>query len=417
MNRATAFEATVTISTVLAFAAGAWLRSRGAARPAAKDRAWWHVALHPLTQLLVVCLLLFVNQVLFGAYVLGAHGGSSRFVAQYISPGWFHVAKSGSLGALVRFVAAHVDVTWLSPSVLRVQAFLELPFTLFAYLAVARLLGVETYRSLCRLPLLVLASISFSFTFSLVELSLPNPWTRDDLFLRALAAVTVPFYVAWLARREPHADASAPSGPHGVLGLLSFLAGAGAIAWIVLAIYDAFLLYNLAHLPSYARGLAVALVVAAGASVASSRVDRLAPGGAAPSPSMTACVASLRAFTILFFIPSLSIRYWGLHPTAMLAAASLVGVGLAVGGVAAVRRARTAGHVFVVCAAAAPALLAGGWAGVVAVTTAGHVPVPELLLARGALSFLAVAIVTFRFVEMALCWALPHEAKAEADQT
>ena len=76
------------------------------------------------------------------------------------------------------------DGRWLAPSVLRVQAFLELPFTMFAYLAVARLLGRRLHASLRRLPVLFVVGVSFSVTFSIIELALPNPSTRDDLALR-----------------------------------------------------------------------------------------------------------------------------------------------------------------------------------------------------------------------------------------
>jgi len=251
----------------------------------------------------------------------------------------------------VGIVAQHVgDGRWLAPSVLRVQAFLELPFTMFAYLAVARLLGRRLHASLCRLPVLFVVGVSFSVTFSIIELALPNPYTRDDLALRALAALTVPVYVAWVARRE-RLDLDVVDGPSGVLGLLSFLAGAGAVAYVVLAVYDAFLLYNLAHLPRYAGRLAVAVAVTASAGV----------------------VRGLRCAR-----PS------------MLGGAALV-------------------------LAATAALFAAGWATKAAFVSSAAGSLPELVLARVALSFLAVAIVVFRGVELAVCWAA-HETKAPADE-
>jgi hypothetical protein len=420
-----AFEATVLLSTCAALAMGlARARSKGDAAsdaeepPATRRFPLAALALHPLAQLVLVCALLYANQVLFGAYVLRAHGGSSEFIARYISDGWFHI---GTQDPLVRLAARSVgDPAWLSPTVLRVQAFLELPFTVFAYLAVARLLGRGLYWRLCRGPSVALASLSFSATFSLVELSLPNPFTRDDLLLRALACLTVPVYVAWIARLEGSRPRARDEGPSGVLGLLAFLAGAGAIAYAVLAVYDAFLLYNLAHLPRYTAGLATALVVAALASAAAPRVDASVARAAAlrPSVAMEATTGALRAFTLLFFVPSLSLRYWGQHASAVLCGALLVLVGAAAGGALALLRAseeRALGAAeiarFVVAGAAA--LGSGAWAGQAAI--AGGAGMPELLLARVALSFLVAAIVVFRAVEIALCWG-PHETKAPADQ-
>lgn len=65
--------------------------------------------------------------------------------------------------------------------------------------------------------------------------------------------------------------------------------------------------------------------------------------------------------------------------------------------------------------AAGTAFVAGGWAGQAAILGSAHGGLPELLLARGALSFLVVAIVVFRTVEIALCW-MAHETKAQADE-
>jgi hypothetical protein len=298
-------------------------------------------------------------------------------------------------------VAAHVgDARWLAPTVLRVQAFLELPFTLFAYLAVARMLGRDLHLRLVRAPLLLLASASFSITFSLVELALPNPYTHDDLVLRALSAIVTPVWVALASRAEGPCEREAR--PSGALGLLAFLGGAGAIAYVVLACYDALLLYNLGHLPSYAGGLAVAIAIAAGASFAAPRIDRML---ARPrSRAMESVAAALATFTTLFFVPSLALRYWGGHPSAVLAGCALVGAS-GISGIASSRRVHLAiGAVL----AAALAVIAAAFA----IAGSGHV-MPELVLARGSVAFLAVGIVAFRLFEV--CWPA-HEAKAEADQ-
>jgi len=428
-----AFDAVVLFSTGAGVASWLWSLRRatggatGERREGGAGRALVLLA-HPLAQLALVSGLLWLNQILFGAYILRVHGGDTSFVSRYAGRGWFEIAASDPW--VVAIAARSGDGRWLAPSLLRVQAFLELPFALFAYLAVARMLGYALYRSLVRPHVLALASVSFSVTFSLVEIAMRNPWTRDDLILRAASAALVPVYIARIARREERSRAhdggadAAASGPSGVLGLLAFLAGAGAVSYAVLAIYDAFLLYNLAHLPRYATGLLVAVAVAAAASFAAPRVDaalasRGSVGASAAPASVALCVASLRAFTFLFFVPSLSIRYWGTYPSAILG--GLLVVVLAIGAGAApvaVRLARSARPVASVASyafAAACALAAGGAAGALAVVLAGPGALPELTLARLAISFLATTIVIFRAVEIAVCWS-PHEAKAQADE-
>jgi hypothetical protein len=132
---------------------------------------------------------------------------------------------------------------------------------------------------------------------------------------------------------------------------------------------------------------------------------------------MDLCVSGLRAFTIFFAVPSLSLRYWGAHPSAWLCGLLVIGLGFVVGVAGAFRRARGepgwTGPLGLAVAVGV-ALFAGGWAARLAFATAGR-GMPELLLARVALSFLAVAILTFRAVEIAVCWA-KHETKAPADE-
>ncbi len=418
---ASAFETTLFFSMVAAVGLAthrALPSARAAELPPVAARARSALLLHPLSQFVLVCVVIYVNQVLFGAFILRAHGGSAGFIARYIPGDWFAIGRQDPL---VQLAAQHVgDGRWLSPTLLRVQAFLELPFTMLAYLAVARLLGRQLYTTLCRPLGLALAAVSFSVTFSLVELSLPNPYTNDDLLLRIAACLLTPVYLAWICRaenrRSPLREDAA--GPAGALGLLAFLAGAGAISYIVLALYDALLLYNLAHLPRYASGIAISLVVASGASFVAPRVDAaLARARAvrAPSPAMDVCVSALRAFTLLFFVPSLTLRYWGAHPSAAVCGALVVAIGLASGTASALRRSPpSAGGALRLLVAGAIALSLGGWAAHAAFVTANEA-MPELVLARIALSFLAVAITSFRGIEIALCWS-PHEPKAEADQ-
>ena len=423
---ASAFEATLLLSMVAALGLGvrhARPGNRAEQGPRTPSRS--ALLFHPLVQFVLVCAVIYLNQVLFGAFILRAHGGSTAFISQYIPGQWFAI---GTHDPLVELASRHVgDGRWLAPTLLRVQAFLELPFTMLAYLAVARLLGRRLYTTLCDPLVLALAAVSFSVTFSLVELSLPNPYTTDDLLLRAAACVLTPAVLAWTCRaetrRSPVSDGAA-AGPSGVLGLLSFLAGAGAISYIVLALYDAFLLYNLAHLPRYAPGLAISLVVASGASFIAPRVDAALArtttttttrGGHVPSPAMDVCVSSLRDFTLLFFVPSLTLRYWGAHPSAVVGGALVVALGLASGTASALRRSRRGvGATLRILGLGTIAVGLGGWAAFAAFVSA-DAALPERVLARIALSFLAVAITSFRAAEIALCWA-PHETKAEADE-
>src|SRR5690242_2572895 len=90
-------------------------------------RSWIaRIAWHPFAQLCAICGLLLVNQVLCDAYIVRAHHGDPSFVTQYLGRGWFDISR----GAPIDDLAARLgDARWLAPTVLRVQAVLELPFT------------------------------------------------------------------------------------------------------------------------------------------------------------------------------------------------------------------------------------------------------------------------------------------------
>ena len=157
--------------------------------------------------------------------------------------------------------------------------------------------------------------------------------------------------------------------------------------------------------------------VAAFASFAAPRVDAFLGGVlGGPSPAIAVAVDALRAFTLLFFLPSLSLRYGGYLPAAALGGLLVVGLSFAAGVVRGLRRTRPtmvggAALLFAVPAA----LFAAGWATRAALMSTAAGSLPELVLARAALSFLAVAIVVLRGVEFAVCWAA-HETKAPADE-
>jgi len=402
-----ALEALVLLSTLAAFGAGLHAVVRPDRTKLPSRSRLVRTFAHPFAQLLLVSAIVWVNQVLFDAYVLTAHHGSVAFAKQYVGWGWFAIAKDD---ALVRFVAARVGSgAWLSPTLFRVQAFLELPFTLFAYLAVARLLGRDVQRALVRPVPLLLASLSFSATFSVIEVLVANPWTNDDLVLRALSALVTPFWITLAYRLEGECDERRPTG---VLGLFAFLAGAGGVAYLVLAAYDALLLYNLAHAGRYAMGSVFAVLVVALASFATPRVDAIAARYFAPSAAMDAMISALRTFTVLFFIPSLAIRYWGGHAAANAAGVLLVVVAAAAGFVAALRRASLGAGVVMVVALSAGIACGGALAWM---AFGARAAIPELILARVSLAFLAGTIGAARIVEFALSSAV-HEAKAQADE-
>ena len=100
---------------------------------------------NPASWLLGVIALIYLNQVLFTVYVDRVHHGDVSFISHYVPPGWFDLADLGSLPGWFP------DPGLLSVSLFRVSSFLELPFVLFAYLALCRWLDAGMYRRAVRL--------------------------------------------------------------------------------------------------------------------------------------------------------------------------------------------------------------------------------------------------------------------------
>src|SRR5512139_1384637 len=116
----------------------------------------------------------YLNQVLFTVYVLRVHDGDPAFIARYLPPGWFYLA----CGDAVRAVAAAFPAPrLLAVSVLRVQAVLELPFVVLAYLCVCRWLDPVRARVLTTPAVLWAGCVAYSVVFGLVEWGLRNPYT------------------------------------------------------------------------------------------------------------------------------------------------------------------------------------------------------------------------------------------------
>jgi hypothetical protein len=263
----------------------------------------------------------YVNQVLFTVYVLRVHGGDPAFVARYLPAGWFDLADDNrAVAAFARHVPAP---SLLAPTVLRVQAFCELPFVVLAYLTACRWFDAGLYRRLLQPLQLWLACASYTATFGLVEWSLRNPYTGQDLALRAAAALAVPPLLRrFLAAPEPAAGTAAPPRSAGELGL--FVAAVGALGHLVLVVYDTALLYNLGHLRARLPGAAVAAAVLAAARPLAHRLAGRHPDRATAGPGLAWVGWSLRWFLLLFFVPALPVRYglgFGSAPVAAAAGA------------------------------------------------------------------------------------------------
>ncbi|MEV0666756.1 hypothetical protein ACIBI3_31665 [Actinomadura luteofluorescens] len=273
----------------------------------------------PEAFLCLVVGLVYLNQVLFTVYVLRVHGGDVSFVAKYLPEGWFALEDGPAMRGLAeRFPAPEL----LAPSVLRVQAFLELPLVLLAYVTVLRWLDRGLYRRLARSWLVWAASLSYTFVFCMVEWDLHNPYTADDIVIRACSAVATPLLLRWLAAQED-SGTDEPSFPQ----MLLFAASVWALGQVVLTVYDTALLYNLGHLGGRLPGAAVAGCVIAGARWAS---PRLRPGEV--GVALASVIGGLRWGLLLFFVPALAIRYGVNFGTTLLAATA----GLLVCGMAAV---------------------------------------------------------------------------------
>jgi hypothetical protein len=320
-----------TVATVLA--APRALALTGQNRPSAVVSCETHRL--PGLWLCAVIAAIYVNQLLFTVYVIRVHGGDPSFIARYLPAGWFALATdSVPVRSFARLFPAP-DL--LAVTVLRVQAFLELPLVLLAYLTACRWLDPLLYQRLVSSPLLWLASAADAATFCLIELSLPNPYTGQDLVIRTVSAVMAPAAIRWLGatgsagagRVRSARPANPPQAVRGTLSLLAFLASAAALGYVVLAVYDTALLYNLGHTGRWLPGVGLALVVLAVARLVARRT-----ANDAPRPGIDVITSSLWWWLGLFFVPALSIRYalgFGAAPIARPAVVALALVAGALG--------------------------------------------------------------------------------------
>ncbi|MGW4805429.1 hypothetical protein [Kitasatospora sp. NPDC004272] len=269
-----------------------------------------------------VVALVYLNQLLCCAYLVRAHGGDAGYVARYLPPGWF-AEPTGH--PVVRALAAHLPAPGLfAPTVLRVQAFLELPFVLLAYATVLHRLSPALLRRVLGSPAPVwTAAASYTLVFGVVECALRNPWTVQDVAIRTLSALCTAPLLLRAARRAPGAER-----PLDTLGLLRFTAELWAVGTLVMVVYDTALLYNLRHLQGRWSEILIALAVLAATGYDRRPAPASTPA-AAPGPGTAALAVLLRRVLVLFLVPALAVRY-GLgfaHPR--LAAAGALSVGLA----------------------------------------------------------------------------------------
>ncbi|XVQ12990.1 hypothetical protein ACQP1W_10670 [Spirillospora sp. CA-255316] len=307
-------DAAVAVSVAVAVACVPGpVRRRGHARP---RPARWRPG--PGAALALVTVLVYLNQALFTVYVVRVHGGDPSFIARYLPEGWFALADGPFVDAVARrFPAPEL----LAPSVLRVQAFLELPFVLLAYVLVLRWLDRGLYRRLAGSPLVWAASASYTLVFCVVEWDLRNPYTVDDIVIRVCAALVTPAWIQWMARREPE-----PEG-HGA-GLLVFAVSTWALGHLVLTVYDTALLYNLGHVGGRLPGAVAAAVVLVATRWWAGRRSK----GGEPGLASATVVAGIRWALAFFFVPALAVRYGVTFGSPPVAAAG----GLLVCGVAGV---------------------------------------------------------------------------------
>lgn len=138
--------------------------------------------------------------------------------------------------------------------------------------------------------------ISYTGTFCLIEFSLRNPYTWDDVVVRVVSAVVVALLVPRL------------SGPVdvrvvGVRDLVLFLLSVGAVGFLVLAVYDTALLYNLGHVHTVLPFASLAAVVLVGVRLAARRQ------GAETGPGTLTLVRAVGWVLAYFAVPALAIRY------------------------------------------------------------------------------------------------------------
>lgn len=264
-----------------------------------------NVLRHPGTWLGVVVAAMFVNQVLFTAFVEQVWHGDPSPVARHLPPGWFAMADLGPL--------ADALPAW-PWTVLHVQAGVELPFVMTAYLLVCRWFGSDVFSRVIAARWLM--SASFTITFCLIEWDLRNPYTAVDIVIRVGAGIVTPMLL-------PRLSAGRPGPPR----LWPFALSSAALGCLVLAVYDVATLYNLGHAGSWIAPVGGALLILLGARLWARREVAVPPVAASAA-------RSLGWFLVLFAVPALAVRYginFGVAPLSMVCGLTIVAVSLSRG--------------------------------------------------------------------------------------
>jgi hypothetical protein len=274
----------------------------------ARRRSWLGEPGNWLAAVVAACA---INQVLFTVYVIRVHAGDASFIARYVPSGWFDLAdRNGVIDALARTVP-HPSL--LAPTVLRVQAFLELPLVVLAYLTVVRWFDHRLYRRLLDPPVMWISCGAYTAAFMLVEAHFWNPYTRDDLIIRvASCLVTALVAGAVLRRVAGRREWSVDSVP----AFAAFIAGTVAFGGLVLVVYDTVLLYNLGRVRVDAPIAVLCGTVLLVARLAARRVP-----GRRPAAYIGVLLDTVGRSFGLFFPCALPIRYMLGFGTGWLAAA------------------------------------------------------------------------------------------------
>lgn len=333
--------------------------------------------------MILVSALIFANQMLFNVYVIRVHNGDASFVSRYVPAGWFEITGGGWMR---HFAAWFPAPRALSFTVLRAQAFLELPFGLATYLTVARWLDPALMRRLLGWSALACASVAYTIVFCLIEADLANPYTRSDIVVRAISGVVTPLVFGLVLRSGDARPARS------AVQVLAFAASAGALGALVLVAYDTVLLYNLGRVGSDLPIAVVAAAALAASRWVARRVAIAPPPGASPrnsGPCLDTLTIGASYALLWFFVPALPIRYTLLFgaPRLGLALGALIAV---MATFAAVRQ--VAGEVewmrrwlLGIAATLVSAALCGG------LTAAIPTPYSEARLLSGAAVFVVVA--------------------------
>lgn len=285
--------------------------------PRVRVRGGWG---HPGIWLLGVTGAIYVNQVLFTVYMLRVHDGDPGFIAKYLPSGWFALAGHDPVLRWLADVFPAPEA--LSVTVLRVQSFFELSFVVFAFLTVCRWFGPELYRRVAALvwPMVVF----YTATFCLIEYSLKNPYTWDDIAIRIVSGVIVGLLVPKLS--GPPSDRRVTNAKDLALFLVSF----GAVGGLVLTVYDTALLYNLGHVQQMLPLAALATAVLVIARLAARQT------GTSVGPGIDMVIRTAGWFLAYFAVSALAIRYGMTFGAPLLAAVA----GLVVTAAAVVRAGR-----------------------------------------------------------------------------